>query len=82
MLQQHRQITFRKLSKDLNISKKACHKIMREDLGKIKLNTRLAQRDLTQEQKDHRSTICADLLEGKEKSVMNDKLHRVGRRRN
>jgi hypothetical protein len=64
MLQQNRQITFRKLSEDLNSSKITCHKFVREDLGKRKLNTRLAPRSLSQEQKDNHSEICADLLEG------------------
>jgi len=68
MLQQNLQITFRMLSEDLNISKMACHKILRENLGKRKLNTRHVPRSLTQGQKESRSTICADLLEGREKS--------------
>jgi DeoR/GlpR family transcriptional regulator of sugar metabolism len=74
MLQQNSQITFRKLSEDLNISKMACHKFVRKDLGKRKLNTRLAPRSLTQEQKDNHSKICADFLEGNEKSYKIKKL--------
>jgi len=68
MLQQNPQIPFRILSEDLSISKMACHKILFENLGKRKLNTRHVLRSLIHGQKESRSTICADLLEGREKS--------------
>jgi hypothetical protein len=46
----------------LNISKLTCHQILQEDLGKRKLNAWLVLHALTQDQKEVRTSICADLL--------------------
>ena len=62
------------LSEDLNISKMACHKILREDLGRRKLENRLVRRSLTRQEKVNRSKIWADLLEGRGKSYKIKKL--------
>jgi hypothetical protein len=62
------------LSEDLNNSKMACNKILREDLGKRKLNNRLVPRSLTQQQKGNRSKIWVDFWTGGEKSYKIKKL--------
>jgi hypothetical protein len=50
------------LADALTISKLTCHQILREDLGKRKLNARLVPHTLTQDQKEMRTSICANLL--------------------
>jgi hypothetical protein len=51
-LQQNYQITIQMLSEEVNISNTACHTILSEDSGKIKLNARLVPHSLTPEQKE------------------------------
>ena len=43
------------------MSKKACHEILTEDLGKRKLNARLVTRSLNEEQKPESFGIFAEL---------------------
>jgi hypothetical protein len=50
------------LADALNIGKSTCHQILREDLGKRKVNARLVPHALTQDQNEMRASICADLL--------------------
>jgi AraC-like DNA-binding protein len=62
MVREDRSVTVRMLADYLNISKSTCHQILREDFGKRKLNARLVPHALTQDQKEMRASICADLL--------------------
>jgi hypothetical protein len=54
-------VTVRMLADALNINKSTCRQIL-QDLGKRKLNTRLAPHALTQDKKEMRASICDDLL--------------------
>jgi len=62
MIREDRTVTVRMLADALHISKSTCHQILREDLGKWKLNARLVPHALTQDQKEVRASICAHLL--------------------
>jgi len=62
MIMKDRTVTVRMLADALHINKSTCHQILREDLGKRKLNARLVPHALTHDQKDVRASICADLL--------------------
>ena len=62
MIREDRTVAERVLADALPINKSACHQILREDLGKRKLNARLVPHALTPDQKEVRASICADLL--------------------
>ena len=62
MIREERMVTVLMLADALHINKSTCHQILREDLGKQKLNARLVPHALTQDQKEVRASICADLL--------------------
>ena len=68
MIREDRTLTVRMLADALRINKLTCHQILREDLGKRKLNARLVPHALTQDQKEVRASICAELLQ----EVLND----------
>ncbi|KAH7965852.1 hypothetical protein HPB49_011446 [Dermacentor silvarum] len=57
------------LSDALDISKTTCQQILRENLGKRKLNARIEPHSLTQDQKDTRASVCADLLSEAERDA-------------
>ena len=50
------------LADAVHINESTCHQILREALGKQKLIARLVPHALTQDQKEVRASICADLL--------------------
>jgi len=62
MIREDHTVTVRMLADALHINKSTCHQILWEDLGKRKLNARLVPQALTQDQKEVRASICADLL--------------------
>jgi len=62
MIREDCTVTVRMLADALRINKSNCHQILRKDLGKRKLNTRLVPHALTQDQNEVRTSICADLL--------------------
>jgi len=62
MIREDHTVTVRMLADALFINKSTCHQILREDLGKRKLNARLDPHALTQDQKEVRASICAALL--------------------
>jgi len=62
MIREDHTVTVRMLADALHINKSTCHQILREDLGERKLNARLVPHALTQDQKQVRASICADLL--------------------
>jgi hypothetical protein len=62
MVREDRTFTVRMLADALNINKSTCHQILPEDLGKRKPNARLVPQALTQDQKEVRASVCADLL--------------------
>ncbi|XP_037529103.1 zinc finger protein OZF-like [Rhipicephalus sanguineus] len=70
IVQQDRTITVCTLSNALDISMTTCHQILHENLGKRKLNTRLVPHSLTQDQKDARASVSADLLSEAEKDAV------------
>ncbi|XP_050040395.1 protein GVQW3-like [Dermacentor andersoni] len=67
--QQDCTITVRMLSDALDISKTTCHQILRETLGKRKLNARLLPHSLTEDQKDTLASVSAKLLSKAEKDA-------------
>ena len=62
IIREDRTVTVRMLPDALHINKSTCHQTLREDFGKRKLNARLVPHALTQDQKEVRASICADLL--------------------
>ncbi|XP_035225736.1 protein GVQW3-like [Stegodyphus dumicola] len=62
LLQEDRCVTVRRISEELNLNRDFYHKILREDLGKRKLNARIVPHSLTDEQKEERRRISAKLL--------------------
>jgi len=62
MIREGRTVAVRMLADAPHINKWTCHQILREDLDKRKLNARLVPHTLTQDQKEVRASICADLL--------------------
>jgi len=62
MIREDRTVTVRMLADALHINKSTCHQILREDLGKRKLSARLVLHALTEDRKEVRASICADLL--------------------
>jgi AraC-like DNA-binding protein len=62
MIREDAIVPVRTLADALHISKSTCHQILREELGKRKLNSRLVPHALTRDQKEVRASICADLL--------------------
>ena len=63
MIREDRTVTLRMLADAVHINMSTCHQILREDLGKRKLNARLVPHALTQDQKEVWASICADLLQ-------------------
>ena len=55
-------VTVHMLADALHINKSTCHQILREELGKRKLNASLVPHALTLDQKKVRASICSDLL--------------------
>ena len=62
MIREDRTVRVHMLADVLRISKSTCHRILREDLSKQKLNARLVPHALAQDQKEVRASICADWL--------------------
>jgi len=62
MIREDRTVTVRMLADNMHLNKSTCHQILREDLGKQKLNARLVLHALTQDQKEVRASVYADLL--------------------
>ncbi|XP_054928127.1 protein GVQW3-like [Dermacentor andersoni] len=69
IVQQDRTITLRMLSDALDISKTTCQQILRENLRKRKLNARHVPHSVTQDQKDTRASVSADLFSEVEKDA-------------
>jgi hypothetical protein len=55
-------VTVCMLADALNVNKSTCHQILREDLGKRKFSARLVPHTFTQDQKEMRASVCANLL--------------------
>jgi AraC-like DNA-binding protein len=70
MKREDRTVTVRMLADALHISKSTCHQILRENLGKQKLKASLVPHALTQDQKEVRASICADLLHEAQNNAM------------
>ena len=62
VLENHR-LTVRSIAEQVNIDRKTVRKILTEDLDMMKVCAKMVPKDLTEEQKQRRVTICQDLLE-------------------
>lgn len=62
VLQENRRVTVR-ISEELNLNRDVCHKILCENLWKRKFNAKIVPHSLTDEQKEQRRRISAQLLD-------------------
>lgn len=63
MVRSNRRLTVREIAEDCIISFGSCQEILTETLGMRRIAAKFVPRLLTQEQKDHRITICQELLD-------------------
>ena len=56
-------LTVRSIAEQVNIDRETVTKILTEDLDKRKVCAKMIPKELTEEQKQRRVTICQDLLE-------------------
>jgi len=60
---ENRRLTVRSIAEQVNIDKETVMKILTEDLDMKKVCAKMVPKELTEEQKQRRVTICQDLLE-------------------
>jgi len=60
---ENRQLTVRSTAEQVNIDRETVRKILTEDLDVRKVCAKMVPKELTEEQKQRRATICQDLLE-------------------
>jgi len=63
ILRENRRLTVRIIAKQVNINRETVRKILTEDLDMRKVCAKMVPKELTEEQKQRRVTICQDLLE-------------------
>ena len=63
IVRQNRRLTVKSIAEQVNIDREKVRKILTEDLDMRKVCAKLVQKELTEEQKQWRVTICQDLLE-------------------
>jgi len=63
IVHENRQLTVRSIAKQVNIDRETVRKILTEDLDMRKVCAKMVPKELTEEQKQRRVTICQDLLE-------------------
>jgi len=56
-------LTIRSIAEQVNIDRETVRKILNEDLDRRKVCSKMVSKELTEEQKQRRVTICQDLLE-------------------
>jgi len=57
-----RRLTVRMIADELNINRQAVYEILTQDLGMRKICAKMVPKNLTIEQKEHRMTVCRDLI--------------------
>jgi len=63
IVRENRRLTVRSIAEQVNIDRETVRKILTEDLVMRKVCAKMVPKDLTEEQKQRRVTICQDLLE-------------------
>jgi len=63
IVRENHRLTARSIAEQMNIDRETVRKILTEDLGMIKVCAKMVPKELTEEQKQRRVTICQDLLE-------------------
>jgi len=63
ILRENRRLTVRSIADQVNIDRETVRKILTEDLGMRNVSEKMVPKELTEEQKQRRVTICQDLLE-------------------
>ena len=63
IVRENRRLTVRSIAEQVNIDIKTVRKILTEDLDMRKVCAKMVPKELTEEQKQRRVTICQDLLE-------------------
>ena len=62
-MRENRRLTVRSIAEQVNINRKTVRKILNEDRHMRKVCAKMVPKELTEEQKQRRATICQDLLE-------------------
>jgi len=62
---ENRRLTVRSISEQVNIDRETVRKILTEDLDMRKVCAKMVPKELTEEQKQRRVTICQDFWRGK-----------------
>jgi len=65
-VRENRRLTVRSIAEQVNIDRRTVRKILTEDLDMRKVCAKMVPKELTEEQKQRRVTICQDLLEGQD----------------
>ena len=63
IVRENRRLTVRSIAEQVNINRETVRKILTEDLDMRKVCAKMAPKELTEEEKQRRVTICQDLLE-------------------
>jgi len=63
IVRENHQLTVRSTAEQVNINRETVRKILTEDLDMGKVCAKMVPKELTEEQKQRRVTICQDLLE-------------------
>jgi len=63
IVRENRRLTVRSIAEQVNINRETVKKILTEDLNMRKVCAKMVPKELTEEQKQRRVTICQDLLE-------------------
>ena len=63
LVRSDRRLTVREMAEDVGISKSACHEILTDDLGMLRVSAKFVPRLLTEEQLQIRREMAADLFE-------------------
>ena len=68
-MRENRRLTVRSIAEQVNIDRETVRKILTEDLDMRKMCAQMVPKELTEEQKQRRVTICQDLLERQDDSL-------------
>ena len=63
IVRENRRLTVRSIAEQVNVDRETVRKILTEDLDMRKMCAKMVPKELTEEQKQRRVTICQDLLE-------------------
>ena len=62
-MRENRRLTVRSIAEQVNIDRETARKILTEDLDMRKVCAKMVPKELTEKQKQRRTTICQDLSE-------------------